>query len=344
NEEWDYLLDYGYASNAAFQYARTSSRFFEILHTGSGVFYYASTPNQPTESLTVCIKSNDIPWGYITSVGVEDKYRHGEIDALFCLSKIIEANIPIKNETINDDFSKNVFKEYLTNPEADNLENLRRLISSYGWNPADHYCAVCAFFDNANIENIHRMYATAVNILDLPCVFVSNLLVFILCHDDMLYDNSAAQIRQISDNFNASLIFSMPVPDIRNIYYAYDQAQFVISRGKLEPKTLYLFYDYAVDYLISHCEQKALLSACKKEIVQLVRGRQKDMDMARTLEAYLLQERSLQRTSSVMHLHRNTVSYRIQKLSENSYIDLDSTYDREYIKFSFAVLRYFNFM
>lgn len=344
NEEWDYLIEYGYASNDAFRTARNSPRFFEILHTGNGIFYTPATNSTATESLTICIKSHDIPWGYITSVAVNNKYSHGEIDSLFCLAKIIEQNIPIKSEIAYNDFSINVIKEYLLNPGADNSDNLFRLIRSYGWNPSDRFCIICSYLNEAESENIHRMYATALNILDVPCISFSNSLVYVISREDKLFQNYVNQIFEISQNFSASVIISLPVPKIENIYYAYSQVEFIISKFTLQSNVLYNFYDYAIKYIISHSDQQELIFACKPEITMLINGNSKDTELLKTLEVYLLIGHSLQNASTLLHVHRNTINYRIQKAAEKKYVDFSSIYDCEYAKLSINTYRYFKYI
>ena len=162
-------------------------------------------------------------------------------------------------------------------PNADDIENLHRLIDSYGWNVYDHFCVICVHFSDSNIENIHRMYATAVNILDVPCIFISNFLVFILSYDFSLYKNLFEQILQIAKGFDASVICSLPIANISNIYYAYDQTQFVVSHKTLQPQNFYSFYNFAVDYIIANSDKNALLFACKKEIIELSTGKEKNI-------------------------------------------------------------------
>ncbi|WP_190816039.1 helix-turn-helix domain-containing protein [Saccharopolyspora pogona] len=49
--------------------------------------------------------------------------------------------------------------------------------------------------------------------------------------------------------------------------------------------------------------------------------------MLETLNAYLSNQRSWQRTSATLHVHRQTVLYRIRKIEELTHHDLSETSD-----------------
>ncbi len=341
NEEWDFLMDYRYPSNGAFRFSRSRPHFFEILLSGSGIFYGPSTPSRQDESVTVTIRSNNVVLGFLTSTVVRDRYTTGEIDTLHCLAGLIAANFPTRSEAISAEFSENVFRKYLTDPNANDAFNLNRLTSSYNWNPASLFRTVNVHFDQDVLEDKDRMFAIAVNILNIPCISFPDSIVFILCCESPSYDLWIKQLKLLATDFSVTLAGSLALRNIRNIFYGMEQTEFVIqSRRAAAPGTLLSFYDCAVDFMISHSNLKSLFFACKRELVELYAAGEHSAEFAATLESYLLQERSLQKASRSLHLHKNTIAYRIQKLTENAAIRLDDTYDREYIKLSFMVIRY----
>jgi DNA-binding PucR family transcriptional regulator len=65
----------------------------------------------------------------------------------------------------------------------------------------------------------------------------------------------------------------------------------------------------------------------------------KSRELADTLEIYLENERSLNKTAAEQKLHKNTISYRVQRSLEQTGIDPDDPHQRLYALFSFSVIR-----
>ncbi len=338
--EWDYLLKYGVSSNSAIKVGRSSPRFIEALHEDPGVYYTAPRPNDKHEYLTVCIKCDGEPWGYFSSVSTENKYSHGEVDTLMSLAITLGNYIPNKIEKTYDDVSRDVFKDFLTKQNAEDIDGMNRMLNTYGWNTSERYCVVCAYFSGKDKEeHLHRMYASSVNTFEVPCVIVGDTVLFILNSNNPVFNKTNDQIQSLSKYFSVSLIYSLCLDNIRSIYYCYDQVRFVIDRAALESGKNYHFYHYAIDYIICKSDSTAMLYACKQEILELFREGKKSTDIACTFELYLRNERSLLKTSLEQKLHKNTITYRIQKALEKTSLNLEDSYEREYAKISFAVLR-----
>lgn len=338
--EWDYLLEYGVSSNSAIKAGRSMPRFLEALHEKPGVYYSAPRLNYKHEYLTICIKCNGEPWGYLSSVSTENSFTHGEVDTLMSLAKTLGYYIPNNIKGTCEDVSRNVFKDYLTNHDARDIDDINRLLNTYGWNASERYCVVCAcFFGKNKEEQLHRMYASSVNTFDVPCIIIGDTAVYILNSDNPVFNNINAQLQTLSKYFSVSLIYSLCLDNISSIHYCYDQVRFVIDKTTLEPGKNYYFYNYAIDYIICKPAGTAMLYACKQEILKLFREGKKSSDIARTFELYLKNERSLQKTSLEQELHKNTITYRVQKALEITSLNLEDPYEREYAKITFAVLR-----
>lgn len=57
-----------------------------------------------------------------------------------------------------------------------------------------------------------------------------------------------------------------------------------------------------------------------------------------TLRAYLINERSIPKTASALIIHRTTLTYRLEKISQLFSLNLDDPYSRLYLMFSFFLL------
>jgi len=340
DEEWDFLLDYGVASEINIKAGRANPRFLEYLYEGSNYFLTPATANCDQEFLTICIKHADEPWGFISSVSTVNKFSKGEIDSLMALARTVETFLPQRPVSAQQEIDNNVFKEYLTNKDYDNPDVLNHNINSFNWDTHDRYCVMCAAFPTADSDDtLKKMYISALNALTIPIIVIDNRIVFVLNADSPVYDQLVTKLNYLSEVFSATLIRSLCIKDIKNLYYCYDQICFVINNNELQPSAHYDFYDYAVSYIILNSDRLSLLNACNNKLLKLVGDGQKNYELANTLERYLGNERSLQKTAAELNIHKNTITYRIQKAQELVSLELEDPYERMYLALSFTVLK-----
>ena len=62
----------------------------------------------------------------------------------------------------------------------------------------------------------------------------------------------------------------------------------------------------------------------------------------RTLEVYLACEASVQKTAKQLYLHRNTVSYRLHRITDLCQVDLSDSQTRFLLNVSFQIIAYMN--
>ena len=56
------------------------------------------------------------------------------------------------------------------------------------------------------------------------------------------------------------------------------------------------------------------------------------------LETYLTCERNRNETARMLYVHKNTLAYRLKKLEELFHLNLDDTYEREFLLLTMASL------
>ena len=66
--------------------------------------------------------------------------------------------------------------------------------------------------------------------------------------------------------------------------------------------------------------------------------RKNDTPYFNTLRSYLIHERNIPKTAEALIIHRTTLTYRLQKISETFNLNLDDPYQRLYLLFSFFLL------
>ena len=97
-----------------------------------------------------------------------------------------------------------------------------------------------------------------------------------------------------------------------------------------------------MDYIIESSSLEDSVQACHPDVYDLWKKRRKNHDeMFDTLKCYLNNERSLVNTAQALFVHRNTLVYRVHKLTELLHDNLDDIYTRDYIKLSIRTLELF---
>lgn len=97
-------------------------------------------------------------------------------------------------------------------------------------------------------------------------------------------------------------------------------------RYLLENNRNYTFYDEVKVYdILSQIPRSELMYYCNRQVYDIyLYDRAQQTDHLDTLMVYLQTNRSIKATASHMHLHRNTINYRIARIRELFQVDLDS--------------------
>lgn len=148
---------------------------------------------------------------------------------------------------------------------------------------------------------------------------------------------------------------SDPFRCIVDISFAYRQARLAIEYGQQDAKTLgdffsieppevpvYRFRTYFSTYVYEHGNQDpSFIAYCvrKSVVADIVRfDCEHGTDDARILYTYLMCERRANEAAQRLHMHRNTLVYRIDRLQERFAVDLSSEGEREEIMLAFRLL------
>lgn len=341
DDEWDFLLEYGVASSSAVSAGRARHRFTETLHNGSNEFLSQPRFSGDNSFLSIAILHNTVPWGYFSSPDTVCPIEKGAAATLALLSKII-SNVLTENVVAQDIFindNNNVFQKCFASPEVD-VKSMQNFLEYFSYSETDSFAVIVSSFLGDQIaENLKKMYSALINTMNLPIFIIDDTLVTILDVSNIKYSEVSEIIKYLTEKFNVITAESLALQNVRNVYYAYNQCKFVLSRVNTGKSGYHYFYNYAVDYLILNSDRNVLLNACNQQLLNMYRIGEKHLDAVVSFEMYLRNERSLQETSRLLGIHKNTVSYRVQNVLELTRLNIDDKYDREYALITFAVLR-----
>ena len=173
-------------------------------------------------------------------------------------------------------------------------------------------------------------------------------------------------IKDILKEYKTEMGVSTPEDSIRNLSLSYRRAVLAIKYGRQVHKKLseqqiygeqldifrYGEYDiYAYEtYYIYHIidlmtsENKTILesSVCMRALAKLyIFDQENKLDNLKLLYCYLVNERSATKTAAIMHMHRNNVLYRINKIEQLLEIDLNEYQYRFKFLLSYRMLDFF---
>ena len=100
---------------------------------------------------------------------------------------------------------------------------------------------------------------------------------------------------------------------------------------------LYFYDNLLIYHLLSNCN--TLEPFCHQGILALEDyDKHKDTRYFETLLEYLKNDKSVSKTAAALHIHPNTMSYRLKKITKIANIDLDNLEQCAHILFSFKML------
>jgi DNA-binding PucR family transcriptional regulator len=124
----------------------------------------------------------------------------------------------------------------------------------------------------------------------------------------------------------------------------YNQALKAVLFGTMMDCTqvLYWYEDYAIFHVVDAASQCGnLLNFFHPALLKLLDHDQKShTNYASSLKAYLESERNIVLSASILHIHRNTMVYRIGKIEEITGIDFQDSSLRLHFLMSFKMLDY----
>jgi hypothetical protein len=139
---------------------------------------------------------------------------------------------------------------------------------------------------------------------------------------------------QLAEKLNLQYFCSYPMTGVEQLAAQYRQAQTCQQRRKS------MYYDCALadlaDFRSSSLTRQLALHPALKRIQQY--DRKKNTSFYEMLKIYLRSERDRVLTAQILYLHKNTLVYRLEKARELFSLDLDSSYEREYLLLSFRCM------
>ncbi len=222
-------------------------------------------------------------------------------------------------------------------------------LSNLGWKIDDEYYVFKIIPDPKDIEGgsvkfsgelIKNMFAGSI-LLELGDV-LALVVNTQFCRDGL--DEAFISLNDFLSRRNFICGISSLFRNFSWLYEQYGLAQAAIEVGRLmDPDNkLFRYNSYVMPHMISMCDLMFNVNTiCHREAIKLHEyDKVNSNNYFYCLYIYLLNERSLLTTSKKLNIHRSTLIYRLNKISEIIHIDLTDQETRMHMVYSYEILHF----
>ena len=144
-----------------------------------------------------------------------------------------------------------------------------------------------------------------------------------------------AKVSTTLNIYNFCVGVSMPFRTAEQILLRYQQAKFAIDQANLR-EGLWRCEDFAFDYMISIlCDQEVIPMLLHPALEQLEQyDRENQSDLTLTLSTYLYFQQNQNETAQALHIHNNTLKYRLRRIREITGLTLEAPEELKYLRLS----------
>lgn len=177
-------------------------------------------------------------------------------------------------------------------------------------------------------------------------VFYKNAIVAVFPKLQRQQASLINKLRTLSKSINGTIGISDEIPGFDNLHHLYIQAATAITLGQqlALSTTIYCYQDVMRYHPFLGFDKKDELAAmCHPGMLILqAYDAEHDAKFVQTLESYLKHERHSLPTAAALHIHRNTLSYRLEKIEALFHFNLDDALERERLLLTLNILTYLN--
>jgi sugar diacid utilization regulator len=172
----------------------------------------------------------------------------------------------------------------------------------------------------------------------------SIVLIFNSNRETPICESDIKTLKEFLSKYNLYGGISHNFSNLIDVRKFYKQALTAIQIGhRIKEKTvLYYYKDFTIFDMFDICStQRDLKDLCHPSLVSLIEyDKNYKTNYSETLYTYILNGQSQTKSANTLHIHRNTLNYRITKIAEIMGINLDDNTLMLHLHLSFKILEY----
>jgi hypothetical protein len=288
--------------------------------------------NDPAHSsLGILIWIDDKLYGGIGTVDMNKPFTEGQKETFVIIAQILK--LYFQNHSIYMQIAED--KSNWLNSLLDGAEIPADIVSNYlyryNWKPDDYFCIVTLtasadlkipVISVLDLKQINKLFPDA-----LVSVHEEYIVIIIRCADKQPPHGKKKQLLEqfLDKDIMPSCGVSMVFNNFLHLSYYFTQSKFAAAqcRPSLSPK-ICLYEDYQEDHVL----QTLSLTAdprcfCHPGILSLWEsGNELKRNMVQCLYYYFINGKNISAAADAVHIHRNTLIYRLNKVKEILNIDI----------------------
>ena len=295
--------------------------------------------------LSKVLRINEVVVGQINAIGYNRPFTEDDIAIVEVISYPLAA---LLYETLGLNLVKtSEFEyclEYLLDGNRLNRETMQLRMDLAEWKPDQYMYVICASSFEHGGEYQKQEFQRILKGNDIMLRYWAYI-VLIISNKKELAATDYEWLRKELKAQNVVCGISLVMEDILNLKRAFEEAKAALEIGKRvepEPFALYNYEDY-MEYgpfyaLGSDVNLESYIFPKMRQLATLDQA--KNMELLKTFRIYLYSGRSIHKTSQVLHIHRNTVSYRIGKVFDYLEMEMDNGKHLQKIAESIRLMEY----
>ena len=215
-------------------------------------------------------------------------------------------------------------------------------LQQLGWkNQAPYY--VLTFTDMFRSDRNRYVPEYIYNLFpECYCLEMDEHLVAVVQADESDFEEKTGKLVEVIRESFMKCGTSNPLSCFLEVGFGYRESQAALSMGETMSPTFwfYRYKDYSMEYLVSFALRNETLEVlCHPAILRLAaEDQENNSQYISTLEAYLEGGSNLSKLAMAMHVHRNTLQYRLNRIQELSGIDYHDEKEMKKLYFSIKLL------
>ena len=318
--------------------------FLPSIERTEHAFRQKSDYKEKKERLIAKVVIDHRYFGWIVAIPHNRPFEDGDCEILDILTNVLSLELERNKIGFALSYRENLLLELLSG-RISSLEEFKRRAEGFDWSPGEHFYTMAISFRNtsapANKERTITAYKNHLALIypSYKAICIGDILYLLLETDDL--EAVTSNLENFFKTYRLAAGCSHHFSNILDFSEHVEQATEILHLGmKLNPeRNIYRYQDYYMSYLISTLEKYSdLQSYCLPEILTLqAYDRKNNTCYMETLQAYLKFRNALT-TAEYLHIHRNTMNYRLQKIDEITHLKLGEGEDLYKIWFSCLIL------
>lgn len=312
------------------------------IENSSSAFYRKSTFKEKEDRIIVKINVNGKYFGWLVLFPKNQELTDEDCQIMDIVAKTVSLEIERNKIGFSMSYRENLLMELISDT-IESRESFLKRAEGFDWHVGSDFYIMAFEIDTSVKEHTAPSLTSIKNHLAMLYPTYKSIII-----NDILYllletANIKANVELLSELAQSSFLTvgcSRHFASIMNFRKYCEQAHSILRIGqRMNPeRRVHLFEDHFVHHALEMVQKHdALKNYCHPAVRRLIRiDKESHTEYCDTLRAYL-HYRNVNQTADALHIHKNTLSYRLHKITDITGFDLNSGDDIYKIWFSFML-------